>query len=137
MLDQKDLQSIGELLDKKLDDRFKVQEEKLDKKLEKKIDEKFDEMATLVNKGFSEMQEEFDGLKGEFKEVKGELKTVKEEIKLRPTTERIFEWADGRLLDLELRADRHDYLHVKELDKLPPQPEISRILVEKGFKKMK
>lgn len=108
MLEQKDLQSIGELLDKKLDERFKIQGEEFEEKLE--------EMAALVNKGFTDMQKE---------------------IELRPTKKEIFEWADGRLLDLELRADRHDYLHIGELDKLPPPAEISRLLVEKGFKKMK
>lgn len=123
MLDQRDLQSIGELLDKKLDDRFKIQEEKFDKKLEKKIDEKFDDMAVLVNKGFTGVQEQIDGLK--------------KEIKLRPTKAEIFAWADKRIVELELAKDRHDYLHINELDKLPPQPEISRILAEKGFKKMK
>lgn len=95
MLEQKDLQSIGELLDKKLEKGF-------------------DEMAVIVNKGFTDMQKE---------------------IELRPTKTEIFSWADRRIVDLELKAARHDYLHINELDKLPPQPEISRALIERGLKK--
>ncbi|GEM_PF-2576562 len=112
MLEEKDIQTIGKLLDEKLDD-------------------KFDEMATLVNKGFTDMQKEFDGLK---EELKGEINGVKAEIKLRPTLNQIMSWGDKNIVDLELRADRHDYLHIDELDKLPPQAEISRALVEKGLK---
>ena len=112
MLGEKDIQTIGELLDKK-------------------FDKKFDEMATLVDNGFTDMQKEFDGLKAE---LKGEINGVKEEIKLRPTLNQIMSWGDKKIVELELRADRHDYLHINELDKLPPQAEISRALVEKGFK---
>lgn len=117
MLEEKDFQAIGQLLDEKLNERFKVQEEGFDKKLE----EKFDEMGVLVNKGFTGVQEQINGLK--------------KEIKLRPTKKEIFEWADERILSLELSADRHDYLHINELDKLPPQSEISRALAENGVKR--
>lgn len=104
MLEEKDLQSIGKLLDQ----RFKVQEGKLD------------EVIGAVNDGFTEMQVEIDGL-------------VKE-IKLRPTKAEIFGWADKRIVDLELAKDRHNFMHIDELGKLPSQPEISRILTERGFK---
>ena len=113
MLEQKDLQSIGELLDKKL----KTQEQNITQK----FDGKLDEAINIINKGFTDMQKEING--------------VKEEVKLRPTKTEIFNWADKRLIDLELKADRHDYLHINELDKLPPQSEISRALIEQGLKK--
>ena len=120
MLEQKDLHSIGELLDKKL----KTQEESITKK----FDNKLDEVLGAVNDGFTDMQKEFDG-------VKEELSGVKEEVKLRPTLKQIMNWGDKKIVELELKTDRHDYLHINELDKLPPQAEISRALVERGLKK--
>jgi len=134
MLEQKDLHSIGELLDKKL----KTQEESITKK----FDNKLDEVLGAVNDGFTDMQKEFDGVKEELsgvKEelsgVKEELSGVKEEVKLRPTLKQIMNWGDKKIVELELKTDRHDYLHINELDKLPPQAEISRALVERGLKK--
>ncbi len=126
MLEQKDLQSIGELLDKKLDERFNVQEGK--------ITQKFDEMVGIVNDGFTEMQKGFDGLKEEFNGVKGGLSGIKEDIKLRPTLNQIMSWGDKKIVELELRADRHDFMHIDKLDKLPPPAEINRSLIERGFK---
>ena len=119
MLEKKALQAIGILLDEKL---------------EKKLDEKFDEMAMLVNKGFTGMQKEFDGLKEEFNEVKGELREVKKDIKFRPTLNQIMSWGDKKIVALELDMDKVKYLHQKEFAKLPPQAEISRTLIERGFK---
>lgn len=46
MLEQKDLQAIGKLLDEKFDERF-------------------DEMIGIVNEGFTGIQEQIDGLKSE------------------------------------------------------------------------
>ncbi|MDO8667817.1 MAG: hypothetical protein Q7K35_01830 [bacterium] len=86
-----------------------------------------DELAGII-KG------EFDKVGGRFDKVEGRLGNLEREIKLRPTKTEMFGWADRRIVDLELRADRHDYLHINELEKLPPQPEISRALVERGLK---
>ncbi|MDO8667702.1 MAG: hypothetical protein Q7K35_01230 [bacterium] len=128
MLEEKDLQSIGELIDKRLGVKLKENNKVLEDGIIKKFDKKFDEILGAVNDGFTGMQKEFDGLRGE-------LNGVKEDIKLRPTKKEIFEWADRRIVDLELAKDRHDFMHINELGKLPPQPEISRALVERGFKR--
>jgi len=113
MLEQKDLQSIGELLDKKL----KTQK-----------DEIVAEIGEVTGEAFSEV---------ESKLIKLETKVdnLSKEMANRPTKTEIFDWADERIVDLELSTDRHDYLHINELDKLPPQPEISRALAERGLKK--
>lgn len=128
MLDNKDLQSISKLLDKKLDtkfdQKFKEQDTKLDRRFkdqDSKLDKKFDEVLTAVSDGFTEMQKEFDALK--------------EEVKLRPTLEHIMNWGDEKIVAIEVRTDKLDYLHINELDNLPPQPEISQALVEHGLKK--
>jgi hypothetical protein len=98
MLEEKDFKKIGELLDAKLD-----------------------EMAVTVNKGFTGMQKEING--------------VKEEIKLRPTMDQIMNWGDKKIVSLELDMDKVKYFHQNEFSKLPPQSEISRALAEKGLKK--
>lgn len=130
MLLQKDLQAIEILLDRKLDQKF---DEKLDQKFKEnnkilkdeiivEVSEKFDDMLSLVNEGFTGMQLQFDKLENE--------------IAKRPTKEEIFSWADRRFIDLEIAKDRHDYLHIDELDKLPTPLEISKTLIKRGFKKI-
>lgn len=104
MLDEKDLQAIGKLLDKQSD----------------KFDEKFDDLLSVVNEGFTGIQEQ--------------ITELKEEMAKRPTKTEVFGWADKRLIDLEIRKERHDYLHINELDKLPSPSEINRTLIERGFK---
>jgi len=84
-LEQKDLQAIGTLLNEKL----KVHEEKLN------------EVINIVNDGFTGMQEQIDGLK--------------QEMAKRPTRNEIFGWADRRIDDLELRADRNDFMHYRRV----------------------
>ena len=115
MLAEKDFQSIGKLLDEKL----KTQEENADKKFDK-ANNRFDEMISIVNDGFTEMQKGFDGLR--------------EDIKLRPTMKQIMNWGDNKIVALELDMDKVKYIHQEELDKLPPQAEISRTLIDRGFK---
>jgi len=128
------------------------------------ISEKFDDMFGYVNDGFTNVQVQLDDLKDELKkrptreEVYGEMNSrfddvlsivnegftgmqlqfdrLDNELAKRPTKEEIFSWADRRFVDLEIAKDRHDYLHIEELDKLPTPLEISKALVKKGFKKL-
>lgn len=99
-----------------------------------------DELAGLIKNEFDKVEGSLVNLKQEIKlrptktDFDEKINGLKKEIELRPTKKEMFGWADERITDLELRADRHDYLHINELDKLPPQPEISRALVERGFK---
>jgi hypothetical protein len=141
MLEAKDLQSIGELIDKKLGVKLKENNIALEDGIIAKFDKKFDEMLVVVNDGFTGMQKGFDGLRGEFNDVKGELnevkvelKVIKEDIKLRPTLGQIMDWGDKKIVALELDMDKVRYLHQDEFEKLPPQREINRALVERGFK---
>ncbi|MDP3043708.1 MAG: hypothetical protein Q8N21_04910 [bacterium] len=138
MLEEKYLQAIGILLDQKfkvqedritekfkvqedrITEKFKVQEDRITEKFERKMDEKIDEVLNAVNEGFT-------GMQGQFNELKNEMAK-------RPTKEEVFSWADRRIVDLELAKDRHDFMHIDELDKLPAQSEISKTLAERGFK---
>ncbi|MCG2690892.1 hypothetical protein L6249_02380, partial [Candidatus Parcubacteria bacterium] len=104
----------------KFDQKFKVQEDRITEKFERKMDEKIDEVLNAVNEGFT-------GMQGQFNELKNEMAK-------RPTKEEVFSWADRRIVDLELAKDRHDFMHIDELDKLPAQSEISKTLAERGFK---
>ncbi len=38
------------------------------------------------------------------------------------------------IVDLEIGKERHDYLYIDELDKLPAPAEINRTLIEREFK---
>ena len=120
MLEQNDLQSIGELLDKKL----KTQK-----------DEIVAEMGEVTSEAFSGVESRLGMLESKVDKVETKVDNLSKEMADRPTKTEIFNWADRRVVDLALRADRHDYLHINELDKLPPQPEISRALAERGLKR--
>lgn len=135
MLEQKDLQSIGNLIDEKLTKNNKVLK-----------DEIADEITTVVNTAFNEFEgninKRVDGLEGKIislDEKVGELdKKVDEldkKVELRPTLEHIMNWGDKKIVSIELDMDKLKYLHLKEFKNLPPQPEISRVLAEDDLKK--
>lgn len=52
----------------------------------------------------------------------------------RPTRDEVFGWADRRINDLEIAKDRHDFMHINELGKLPSPAEMNMALIERGFK---
>jgi hypothetical protein len=110
-----------------------------DKALEEKIIPLFDEVYVYINKGFADIQKQFDDIYAFVNEgftgVQAQLDELKVEMAKRPTRDEIFTWTDRHIIELELAKDRHDYLHINELDKLPSQSEISQALMEKGYKK--
>ena len=128
MLDQQDLKAISGLLDEK----FKENNQKLKEEI-------VDEVGTLVNVAFAEHEasdnEKFEGIDKKFESIDKTLKELKDEIAKRPTRNDFSKWADGNIVDLQLRADRIDYIHMDDLDKLPSQPEISQALLARGLKK--
>lgn len=117
MLDKQDLQAISQLLDEKLDQKLKIQKEEITA-----------EIGASVNAGFNYVEDRFN-------KIEEKIESLTEEMAKRPTRNEIFSWADRRIDDLELRADRHDYLHINEIDSLPSQREISQALLDHGLKK--
>ena len=99
MLEERDIQIISQLLDKKLED-----------------------FAVIVNRGFNHMESRFTGLEKRMDKMEAE-------IQKRPTREEIFRWADERIVNLELRADNIDYLHITELKTIPAPIEVRKVLV--------
>lgn len=134
-MQEQDLQQIGDLLDKKLDEKLDLKFKENNKILKEEI---IDEMAIVVNQAFSEQKEQLDVKFAEidknFVEVHKNFIEVKKEIAKRPTTERIFSWADERITTLELDTDKVKYLHREEWKKLPSALEISQILLNDGLK---
>jgi hypothetical protein len=105
MLEEKDLQAIKTLL----------KENNQDLK-----DEIIAEMGEVFSESFSAVEAKIDNLDNE--------------LAKRPTKDEMFSWADRRITDLEIGKERHDYMHIDELDKLPAPQEINRVLIERGFK---
>ncbi|MFH1255465.1 MAG: hypothetical protein V1667_03280 [bacterium] len=106
--------------DRKFDEKFDEKFQAQDRKFDEKLDKRFDEIIEIINEGFTGIQEQIDGLKSEMAK--------------RPTRNEIFRWADERIINLELARDRHDFMHINELGKLPSQAEISQALMDRGFK---
>jgi hypothetical protein len=100
------------------------------------LDQKLDEKLKENNKTFKdEIIAEIGETVGEaFSNIEAKIDKLEEEMAKRPTRDEIFSWADRRLVDLEIGKDRHDYLHINELSKLPSPSEINRTLIERGFK---
>ncbi|MDO8592829.1 MAG: hypothetical protein Q7R92_03625 [bacterium] len=132
-----DLQQIGQLMDEKLKENNKILKEEITSELTKKIDNKIDELAITVNSAFSEqkeyLDEKFVEIDKKFVEIGDNFKEVKEEIAKRPTTDKMFSWADERITTLELDTDKIKYLHREEWKKLPSAPEINKSLIEAGI----
>ena len=144
MLEEKDLQAIGALIDQKLggqearfDQKLEAQEARLDQKFEAqeaRFDSKLSELISVVNDGFSAVQEQIDELKDDVAELKSDVGELKVEMSKRPTKDEVFGWADRRITDLEIAKDRHDFMHLGELGQLPAPAEINRVLIDSGWK---
>jgi len=150
-MQQEDLQAIEKMLDRKFKEnnqvlkteifegvnkRFDVVDKRFDV-VDKKfgsIDKRFEEVISAVNDGFTGMQGQINNLENRFDNLENRFDELTEEVKKRPTREEMFDWADERFVDLENAKDRHDFIHIKELDKLPSQIEIRKALIERGFK---
>ena len=92
-------------------------------------------ISALLSKQLKEQSEQFDEKIAEVLNAVSEgFSEVHEELAKRPTKDEMFSWADRRITDLEIGKERHDYLHIDELDKLPAPQEINRVLIERGFK---
>ena len=114
MQQQQNLQQISNLLDKKfnlLDKKFK--------KNNKEILKKIDGLALITKKEFDKMDEKFD--------------KAERELAKRPTKKEIFDWADKRIVDVELDMDKVKYIHRNEWKKLPRAYEIKKTLVENNI----
>ncbi|MDO8668052.1 MAG: hypothetical protein Q7K35_03065 [bacterium] len=112
MLEEKDIQSIGELLDKKLKNQK-------------------DEIVAEIGSATSEA---FSAVESSLGKLETKVDKLSEEMSLRPTLNQIMNWGDKKIVALELDMDKVKYLHQEEFNKLPPQAEISRRLVECGLK---
>lgn len=141
-MQEQDLQQIGDLLDKKLDEKLDLKFKENNRILKEEI---IDEMAIVVNQAFSEQKEQLDikfadidknfaEVRKNFADIDKNFVEVKEDIAKRPTTERMFSWADERITTLELEADKIKYLHREEWKKLPGALEISQALLNDGLK---
>lgn len=131
MLDNNDLLKISNLLEENNKKNNKLLKEEI-----------VGEIVGAVNDGFTEMQKQLDGMEGKITGMdgkiggmEGRLGKLQKDMELRPTLSQIMNWGDNKIVNLELRTDKLDYLHLKELDNLPPAPEISQALMEHGFKK--
>ena len=123
MLEEQDLKQIGKLL-------------KENNKTLK--DEIVTEVTGVVNDAFSEFEgkinKRVDGLENKITELDEKVTAMDRKIELRPTLNQIMSWGDKKIVALELDMDKVKYLHQEEFDKLPPQANISRALIERGLK---
>jgi len=159
-MQQEDLQAIEKMLDRKFKDNNDSLREEIkesSQSLEKLLDRKFKDNNELLRKEIKEdmtlmkddiiaeigevFNEAFTGLEGrievlEYKvdNIEDKVDKLSEDVEKRPTRDEMFSWADNRFIDLELAKERHDFLHIDELDKLPAPIEINKALIERGFK---
>jgi len=139
-MQQQNLQQISDLMDQK----FEKNNEKLKKDIvnevgaitnqsfgefEKKAEERFDKM----DKRFDKMDKRFDKMDKRFDKMDKRFDKMDEELAKRPTKKEIFDWADKRIVNVELDMDKIKYLHRKEWKKLPRAYEIKKILIESGI----
>ena len=86
-MQKQDLKQISNLLDQKLDQKFKSNDQKLDqkfkdnnevllKKIDKKMDEKIDELAIMVKCGFDNVDKRFDQVDKRFDRAKDDISTL-------------------------------------------------------------
>ncbi|MBU4319341.1 MAG: hypothetical protein KKF30_18940 [Proteobacteria bacterium] len=119
LMDQKfetKISDLSDLMDQKFEKNNKILKKEIVQEIDKKIDSKIDELALMTKKGFDKVDERFE--------------KAEKEIAKRPTKKEIFDWADRRIIDVELDIDKVKYIHRDEWKKLPRAYEIKKILVE-------
>lgn len=116
MLEEKDFQSIGKLLDEKFKENNKILK-----------DEIVAEIGAATSQAFSAVEARIDKI-----DVK--VDKLGEEMAKRPTLNQIMSWGDKIIVPLRLDIDKLKYLHLKDFKNLPPQQKISRILIEHDLK---
>ncbi|MFW0862377.1 MAG: hypothetical protein ACKKL6_02215 [Candidatus Komeilibacteria bacterium] len=77
------------------------------------------ELTLMVQKGFDNVESRFQDLEYQ--------------ISLRPTMAKIMDWTDRRLLALQMGLQKTKYILRDEWEKLPPQREIHRTLMDRGI----
>ena len=107
-----DLKEISNLLDQKF------------KENNKKIFEKMDEMEEKI---MVSTQKEFNIFSKRFDEINKIL-----ENKVDKNT--LLDWADNRILDLELDRDKAKFLHIEKWKNLPSAQKINNALIKEGIK---
>jgi len=127
MLEAKDLQAIAELLDQKLEINNESLKKEIGDSLRNEIKESNESLKKEIKENRISLKDEIITELSEI--ISDGFSILEAKINERPTRNEIFSWADRRIDDLEIRADRHDYFHLAELDKLPPSSEISKTLV--------
>ncbi len=120
MLEEKDLQAIGDLIVNALT--------KNKKEILEVFEERNAELLEVINDGFSAVQEQSDEHTETLKKHSEMLKKHSEkpnvqevEMAKRPTRDEIFRWGDTQIVDLQISKNKFEYLHADEIDKLPPQ----------------
>lgn len=100
-------------------DDLKQIAELLDEKLEKAVSD----IAGIVNTAFSEFEEKTDR----------RFDKIEEELSQKPTSDKIFSWADGILVPVSRDVDRLKYLHMKEFKDMPDNLTINTALIDEGI----
>ena len=116
-------------LDKKIDSKIDTLDKKIDSKidiLDKKIDSKIDELALVTKQGFDEVENRLNNVENDMCIVKKDLKHVKDiQINIQ---ERICDWNDNKLTELEFDNNKIKYLHINEWKNLPSAYKIREVL---------
>lgn len=136
------LKQISDLLDEKLKENNKVIRNEINAAIEV-MNKNLRISAEVIEKGIEAINKKQKDrividlreiIERAFDRIEARTNTVQEEVEKRPTKNEIFQWADKKIDDIDLKVDRLDYLHIKELKNLPAQYEISHALVEADLK---
>ena len=116
-------QIVDESLDEKLDKKFREN----NKKIFKKID-------GVKNKLLDSMKEEFDDNTEQHNQLNKRFDKVDKTLESKADKSTLLDWADKRILGLELDRDRMKYLHIKEWKNLPSAHKINDTLIKEGLR---
>lgn len=115
MLTKKDLQDIGELIDKVLDKRLGIQEENYDRKLDNRLKQQEDNYDRKMDKRFAEQRaetnERFKSIDDQFKaqefNFNKKLKPINRKLnKIQKDLNATIDFFDDDVVDLKRRMDR-------------------------------
>ena len=123
--------SVKQIVDKSLDEKLDKKFKENNKKIFKKIEESAEEVGIIVNDSFVELEGKMNK---RFNKVDNRLDGINQTLKKKADKNTLLDWADKRILSLELDCKKTKYLHIEKWKNLPSATKINNTLIKEGIK---
>jgi hypothetical protein len=130
--------SVKKIVDESVDNAINTSVKKIvDQSLDEKLDQRFkknkEDMDAMEERIMISTQEEFSVINDRFNKVDQRFNKIDKTLETKANESTLLDWADNRILELELNSNKVKYLHIKEWKGLPSASKIKEALIKEGL----